>query len=250
MYALGSQPAAVVPMPAQDPIVRNAEAGDRAGLIYHPSRGVYSTVEMRTLPDAPDDQVAETIAVMCQYALEDAGTPEMQRACEEAMRESPGAHPIQCVWDYVRSRMSFVYDRDWGAPVEEATGVPVIEVVTRPRDMHTWWQGDCDDYMTYAVCMLLTLGVPMAYATVAADERAPDEYTHVYLVAYPGEEGRTPLDFSHGQSIGWEVGNRFGKMREWPVTQASAHGRGADLLGLAMAGVGFWLAYGRGRQAA
>jgi hypothetical protein len=45
---------------------------------------------------------------------------------------------------------------------------------------------------------------------------------------------RVVLDCSHGEVIGWECPNRFGKFKEWPV-----YGR-IDWMGLALVGlVGF-----------
>lgn len=185
------------------------------------------------LPEDPDSQVAMTINVMREYAGEDSGCDVIRQQAADALREV-GANPqdyddaqaVQAVWNYVKSRLTFCDDSKTGQPVEEAFGIPVIESVTRPRDIESWGVGDCDDFSTWGAALLGSMGINSAFATVAADSRVPGEYSHVYLVAYPddctgsGQQVRVPMDLSHGKEIGWETPNRFGKFKEWPVTTA------------------------------
>lgn len=230
------------------------------GEFYHEGRGVYTTVtRVQELPDSPDAQVAATVAVMAQYAVEDSASPEVQAQAVQALRESGGDPDdygddaaVRAVWTYVKSRMSFVNDAVLGAPVEERLGQPVVESVMRPRDIASWGVGDCDDYTTWGAALLLSMRVACRFATVAADARVPSEYSHIYLVAYPvvdGETRRVPMDLSHGKSIGWETENRFDKFREWDL-ESSAAGSGAGLLAIVAAvGVGLWQ-HMRNRRAA
>jgi hypothetical protein len=141
--------------------------------------------------------------------------------------------------------MTFIRDEALGSPIQQQMpDDAVVEVLIRPRDMHTWMQGDCDDYVTYGAALLIALGVPVSFCTVAADARVPEQYTHVYLVAYPAGV-RTPLDLSHGQHIGWEVPNAYRK-QEWPVTGAAGFGSG--LLEVAGMALGIWLAARKGAR--
>jgi transglutaminase-like putative cysteine protease len=218
--------------------------------VYHPRQMAYSTVQYRELPDSPDDQVASTIGVMAAYARDDATTPQIQQAAKEAMAEAAAGgeagDPLAAVWSYVRNRMTFVRDDAWSAnqTIETHTGLPVIEVVTRPRDVLTWGAGDCDCYSTFAASLLLALGVPVRFATIAADPQAPTEYSHVYLVAYPQDQARrrVPMDLSHGKYIGWETENKFGKLTEWPVDGGAESFRFA---GIAACAFGVWCAWNR-----
>ncbi|MES2124071.1 MAG: hypothetical protein V4503_05225, partial [Gemmatimonadota bacterium] len=59
----------------------------------------------------------------------------------------------------------------------------------------------------------MTQGIPCKFCTVAASEIAPDQYSHVYTVAYPNGE-RVPMDTSHGKYFGWQAPNWF-RRQEW-----------------------------------
>jgi hypothetical protein len=61
--------------------------------------------------------------------------------------------------------------------------------------------------------MLTAAGIEAAFKTVAADPRAPDEFTHVYVVAIL-PDGILPLDCSHGSAPGWEYPRAL-KSRIW-----------------------------------
>lgn len=217
-------------------------------MVRHPS-GAYSTYSIQPIADDPDTQVAQTIAVMRRYAVEDSTSPQIVTQAQAAIRASGGGgDPIAAVWQYVKARMRFVQDAVTGSPIQDAVGGgdTVVEVLIRPRDMHTWNQGDCDDFVTYGAALLIALGVPVAFATVAADMQAPEQYTHVYLVAYPVGGVRTPLDLSHGQYVGWEVAP-VTRLREWPVTGGRMQDVVMDMLPVLGAMYGAWLLL-RGRR--
>ena len=235
------------------------------GSLYHPGLGGFTTItRVQELPDSPDAQVAATVGVMAQYALEDSTDPEVRGQAASALRENGGdpnsysdVDAVHAVWSYIRSRLSFVQDGVTGAPAADLFGQPVIESVTRPRDIASWGVGDCDDYATWGACLLTALGVPCRFVTVAADARVPGEYSHVYLVAYPEVDGtviRVPMDLSHGKQVGWETANKYGKLREWELQEcASGVGGGECLEALSLAavfGVGLWQAYKRQRRSA
>lgn len=207
--------------------------------IQHPN-GTYSTYAVLPIADDPDTQVAQTIAVMRRYAVEDSTSPQIIEQARAAVKESGGGDPVSSVWQWVKARMRFVQDAQTGAGMQAQVDDAVVEVLVRPRDMHTWNQGDCDDFVTYGAALLIALGVPVAFATVAADAQAPDLYTHVYLVAYPAAGVRTPLDLSHGQYIGWETPGVY-RMREWPVTGGKMLDVIAELLPAVGVAYGAWL---------
>src|SRR5258707_12680979 len=93
----------------------------------------------------------------------------------------------------------------------------------------------------YGAGHLVAHDIPCSYATVGADREMPDQFTHVYLVAYQndGPYGgmRVPLDLSHGPQLGWEVPNRYGKFQEWPVN------RGMGVMGWGLVAGGAYLLY-------
>jgi len=204
------------------------------------ANGTVSTYAVQQIAADPDTQVAQTIGVMRRYATEDSTSPQIILQARDAVRESGGGDAVSAVWQYVKARMRFVQDAVTGASMQAAMPEDVVvEVLIRPRDMHTWMQGDCDDFVTYGASLLIALGIPVAFATVAADAEAPEQYTHVYLVAYPPAGIRTPLDLSHGQYVGWETPNVY-RLREWPVTGGQTADVIAEMLPVVAVAYGAW----------
>jgi hypothetical protein len=199
-----------------------------AGLMQHPTLGQvrYSITEVS---DDPDEQVAATLDLMRQYVIEDAAGPELQA---DVARAAVAGEPIADTWEYLRRDggrgMRFVRDEATGAPFEAGQSAggwrPVVETLMRPADQAVIPnpQGDCDDFAMYGAAHLRARGVPVSFATVGADPREPDVYSHIYLVAYP-QAGpyagqRVPIDLSHGPYLGWEVpGARSLRYQEWPL---------------------------------
>ncbi len=218
-----------------------------SGVIEHPTLGQVR-YQLTEVSDDPDQQVADTIALMKQYASADGGTPILYSDVAAARQTG---EPLTDTFNYLRRNgtrgMRFTRDEDTGAPFEamQAPGGwrPVVETLMRPYDqaLTPYPQGDCDDFSMYGAAHLAASGVPCSFATVAADGNSPDLYTHVYLVAYPKDGPyagmRVPLDLSHGPQLGWEVPNRYGKYCEWPVN------RGMGLLGLGALAGGAYLLY-------
>jgi hypothetical protein len=205
--------------------------------INHPSLGKVR-YELTEVSDDPDTQVAQTIALMKRYALEDSSHPILINDASAAVQSMD---PISDTFEYLRRNggrgMQFVRDEDIGSPFADGWR-PLVEALIRPADqaLLSSPQGDCDDFSMYGAAHLLARGVPCSFATVAASDSDPSAYSHVYLVAYPKSGPyagqRVPLDLSHGPYPGWEVPNRFGKRAEWGVDHTS------DILlwGLALGG--------------
>jgi hypothetical protein len=198
--------------------------------------------------DWPDARVADTIRVMCQYAVEDSQSALIQEDAQSAVALG-GGDPLLGVWKLCKERFRFTQDVE----MSEGTDLPqqvkndIVEVIIRPVDLSKMWRmslqpvEDCDGYATYAACLLLALGVPCYFCTVAVDPRIPDEYSHVYLVAYRNGD-RIAVDASHGKYCGWECPNPFGKRREWAVEFSPLVGYA--LLALAMGALVWFAAKG------
>ena len=198
------------------------------GTVHHP---VLGKVQWRVdvVSDDPDTQVEQTIALMRRYAIEDSASPLLNMDAQVAKR----GDPVDDTWAYLSRKegvrsMHFVHDEDTGAPwADMGRWRPVVETLMRPCDqvVAPQPQGDCDDFSMYGAAHLLTRGVPCSFVTVAADSADPSIYSHVYLAAYPrtGKYAgrRVPLDLSHGGSVGWETANKYGKRREWPVSNSA-----------------------------
>lgn len=223
-----------------------------AGTVDHPSLGVVR-YQLTEISDDPDEQVAQTIALMRQYASEDSQSPILKSDAATAAQ----GDPIEDTWRYLSRKegirqMQFVRDEETGQPWGDiGRWSPIVETLIRPVDqvVLTRPQGDCDDFAMYGAAHLLARGVPCAFVTVAADDSDPSIYSHVYLVAYP-KSGihagrRVPLDLSHGWFPGWETGNRFGKRREWPVSTSPAIGPCMIAVGVLAGGLILYMLCGR-----
>lgn len=136
---------------------------------------------------------------------------------------------VEAVHAHARGSIRFQRDEATGEGIGALSfgeNDPLIEVIVRPLDMARYVDGrvavgDCDDFSMYCAALLESQGVPCAFVTVAADGRDPNQYSHVYVAAYPkdwnGNRVRVALDASHGEYAGWEVPNKYGKRAEWPV---------------------------------
>lgn len=158
--------------------------------------------------------------MMRRYVQEDYNSPEIRKAVYESVLSGD---PVYDTFRAVKQRMQFVSDEATVRPVQEVSQLPVVEALTRPKDMARlrYKRGDCDDFVMYGAALLTAQGVPVSFVTVAADPGAPETWSHVYLAVYP-ESGpyagrRIPLDISHGPYVGWETGQAF-RRQEWPIT--------------------------------
>jgi len=199
----------------------------------------------------PDSQVGQTIGLMREKVAEDSADPQfMARAREvvnpQGVEMGQGWITHQC-WEHVRHAIKFTRDELTGVggdgmAIGGGDANEVVEVLIRPRDMAQYIDqgmaiGDCDDFSMYMAAMLKANGVDCAFCTVAANSLAPNQYSHVYVVAYPDGD-RVPCDASHGEYCGWEVGN-VGRLTEWPVWDKVRLFLGTVVTDLAVA-AGLW----------
>lgn len=205
--------------------MRLAGVGADNSILNHPLLGPGRITGARELGPFPDNQVAQTIGLMRKRVLEDRANAEFQDHAYRVM-SGMGADHVSRAWEQARSAITFINDKDLAGGLDSVNPDNVVELIIRPLDMARLIDqgraaGDCDDFNMYCAALLECYGIPTSFVTVAADDREPDQYSHVYLRAYPYEGGRkgnyVSLDPSHGPYAGWECPNFFGKLREWPV---------------------------------
>lgn len=193
------------------------------GTHTHPQFGDVK-YSVRDLGDEPGEQVRRTLELMRERVAEDADSPEM-RDWVYSQFDVPmyggQKRAAENVWAHTKNAIKFQRDEKTGGGVGGFGEDEVVETIIRPVDMKRFVEsgvavGDCDDFSMYEACVLKVLGIPCEFVTVAADGRVPDQFSHVYVVAYPDGQ-RIALDASHGEYAGWEVGNEFGKYQAWPV---------------------------------
>ena len=198
----------------------------------------------------PDGQVARTLGRMGERVREDRSDPGFCAWCRQVIGaeygELPDMEVVDRAYAHVKSTMTFQRDEVTGAGVGGYPAEEVVEVIVRPREMAGFvaqgrGMGDCDDFTMYLAGILECYGIPTEFCTVAADQRAPRNYSHVYLVAYPTDDRgiriRVPLDASHGEYPGWETANTFGRRTQWPVATTGGF---MGIVGWAMVGVAAW----------
>jgi hypothetical protein len=211
----------------------------------------------RELSPDPETQAAQVIDLMRQYAIEDAKSAPI---CDDATQilftatdPTDARELAAAVWRFVHDRVKFTRDQAIAQPFVDSSRAlrwnPVDEALIRPREMSrlcSWNEaqcqrvGDCDDFSMWCADILLCIGVPCSYVTVAGDPEDPKRYSHVYTAAKiesaQGKPGRFVIDASHGRFPGDEVPNRYGKRHEWPIEKRSPF-RDFLLPVLAMAGL-------------
>lgn len=216
-----------------------------AAMVDHPTLGPVR-FQARELGPFPDRQVALTIDVMRARAREDAQDPTFKARATGLAGAGSDLDKTGRLWQHVKQSIQFSRDEPIAAGLNSVLDPEsVVEVIIRPVDMARYVDqgiaiGDCDDFSMYLAALLTANGIACSFITVAADGHAPDQYSHVYVVAYPGGE-RIACDASHGGYPGWEVPNRFGKMREWRCDGAGDWFM--DLMVLTGVAVGGWLTY-------
>ncbi len=200
-----------------------------SGMAYHDTLGPVK-YRVQELGPHPDTQVGITINLMRRLVREDAQCPDFNDHMQEVMGRDgtdlwSKAEKIRRAYDHVSRVMTFVRDEAVGSGVSGVGGLDpadIVEVIIRPVDMMKYAEqgkavGDCDDHSMYLACLLECAGIEdVRFVTVAADGRAPEQFSHVYVVAYPNGI-RTPLDASHGEYVGWETENKFNRREEWPI---------------------------------
>ena len=200
--------------------------------------------QARELGPWPDLQVAGTVDVMRDRAREDAQGEGFKVRAKEIAGAGCQLDRVGNLYEHVQRSIRFSRDEPIAQALNSGGEIDpddVVEVIIRPVDMAAYIDkgiavGDCDDFSMYLAALLLANGIGCGFVTVAADERAPGQYSHVYVVAYP-DGVRVACDASHGEYPGWEVPNAFGKIREWGVSGGVGVGIGIGVTEIVVASV-------------
>lgn len=197
----------------------------------HPDFG-HAAVIWEPRPTLEDEAfTAQTIERMTQYAAAASRSPMIRQvALLAAGNHTSQASQAGGVWKWIRDRVRFRTDEETARPI--AADPENTEVLIPPEHLLRMERpaGDCDDFSMLAAAMLLALGIPASFRTVAADP-ATERYSHVYVIAHTAE-GRLPLDCSHGRFPGWEV-RALGKARDWRIEEQMGLGNFEMLADLA-----------------
>lgn len=184
---------------------------------FHPDFGE-AAVFIESRPTMEDEAfTAQTIERMTEYAAAAARLPAIRQAAMSAVAGCDSqASQAGAIWKWIRDRVRFRTDEETARPL--AADPENTEVLIPPHHLLRMPApaGDCDDFSMLAGAMLMAVGIPCSFRTVAADPSS-DRYSHVYVIAHTAE-GRLPLDCSHGRFPGWEV-RATGKARDWRIEE-------------------------------
>lgn len=180
---------------------------------------------IRTDPFNSDRSVADTIAQMAHVVRISIGDPIIRHAVERATQDLDpwvGDRDIAAsIFYWIKTNIKFSLDEtiaarylgmsDFDAMDTELLIVPTA-LLSLPVPM-----GDCDDFSTLTATMLMALGFPCAFVTIAADPTRPDTFSHVYVKAWlPDSNSGLYMDTSHGTYPGWEH-DKYTRKKEWPI---------------------------------
>lgn len=190
------------------------------GTIYHPELGDLVNYEAIPISSDPDTQVAQTIHRMKRNVIEDANSYPIQRDVAAISQYGPTGDACSDTFWHVKGKLGFRQDEQLAQPVRGFLDGDVIEVLIRPRDLANMDRPleDCDGFASYLPALLRAQGVPCSFVTVAADEREPGRFSHVYAACYP-DGRRVALDASHGPYPGWDSidTGQVTRVKEWPI---------------------------------
>lgn len=135
---------------------------------YHPALGFVSFEPLL-------DGVAgteQTIRVMRQLVDEALRDPRFIRFATDLIRNVPAWDDYaeaRAIWEWFRTHIRFTKD-----PVNKEKLYP-------PTELLEIGAGDCDDISMALAAALMAVGYPARFVTVAANNQAPDEFSHVYV---------------------------------------------------------------------
>jgi len=218
-----------------------------APLLETPQGSIPLRYSIEQVPEDSDGQVAATISKMSRYVCEDCQSGPVVYDARCAIASNPN-DPLTAVHQFVRSRLKFRNDEaitqpyTWMLPKGNGEDY-FVECLKRPVDVSLEYaytgqpvEEDCDGHAMYCAALLKALGVDCSFCTVAANEKKPNIYSHVYVVAY-WRGKRYAMDCSHGPYAGWEHSPYY-RLQEWPIFDRQSYG----LVGLALVAAG-WFAW-------
>lgn len=180
--------------------------------------GIPSSFEsVVTNPNSSDVSTTDTIALMTRYARDHVDSHQVQEAVHRATSflpaKAPPAEVVQSIYDWVKNNVRFITDEEvlmavFGKGPDAELVLTPPRLLTMPVPM-----GDCDCISTLLASMLIASGadVGVSFTTVAVDDKEPDRFSHVYVIATLPCGQEIPLDASHGPEMGWEVNGIYRK---------------------------------------
>lgn len=164
---------------------------------------------------ASDDvETAQTITYMDELSAGDAADPAVIAAVHEALDDAGltmTADPLaiaQAVFWWLKRNVRYEHVPGTNALVDQTLIAPTA-LLAMPERM-----SDCPQFSMLAAAMFRYLCIPCYFVTIAAEEFAPDEYSHVYNTVEVAPGKFLPFDSSNGPAPGAEYSKPY-KRRVW-----------------------------------
>ena len=169
--------------------------------------------------DGGDGGVARTVGIMNGHCNKALSCEQIKDALRIAgISSSMGEDEvISRVFRYIKGKVRFIEDEKQLEKLFEFNHAKGRELLISPPVLLSMQKpmGDCDDFSMLACTMLNSSGVKCDFITVAADERHPEIFTHIYCLITKKDGTQVPFDASHGKDVGWETSKQFRK-QIWP----------------------------------
>jgi hypothetical protein len=163
---------------------------------------------------AGDAGTEQTIKLMRQLVDEDLANSRFVNFARSLVAHVP-AHDeyseVEAVYDWVHSNIRFVKD-----PVTKEVLVPPSEILKSRQD-------DCDGISMLLGALYLAIGYNARLVTVAANNQAPDEFSHVYIEVEvpPGSDNWIAADAARAGAQFGEHPPQYYRRRAWSLTDDS-----------------------------
>ena len=192
--------------------------------LHHGDAGVEQTIQLlrRLVDDAVKDPRinCQAIQILRSYNVSNFGVEDR----------------LQAFYAWISDPSNFLYVPDPVGPFGPK------ETLRPARTLFQVSGGDCDDYTALMASLLGTVGIPTRAVTIAADRRAPDEFSHIYPEAEIAQGKWVALDAARPGAAYGAAPPFYFRKRIWSLTDSShkdilgATPRGSNLNGYAILG--------------
>lgn len=177
-----------------------------------------------------DEETAQTVLYMEELSAADASDPAVIAAADEALdfagitREATDQQKTCAVFWWLKKTIRYVPTPGTSHLVDQTLITPTA-TLAMPEPI-----GDCPQFSMLADAMLRALSIDSLYTTIAAEELAPDQWSHIYNMVRTGPDSWLPFDSSNGPSPGAEYARPY-KKKVWPrMTPAAGRQKGKLLM--------------------
>ena len=162
-----------------------------------------------------DEETAQTVQYMDELAAADSQDPAVIAAATEALEiagldfDSTDFAKTCAVYWWLKETIRYV-PTPGTSPLVDQTLITPTAVLGMPEPI-----GDCPQFSMLACAMLRVLCIQSLFVTIAAEQLAPDQWSHIYNTVQVAPGKWMPFDSSNGPEPGAEYARPF-KRKVWP----------------------------------